>query len=477
MRGNGGGQKTNTPRQQQRPPQSGQQKNEHGSIVATAQRLADFGSMIAHLFHSKTRDVSRHARHYLQGLLSQITRKNMERMGEAIPEAKHENLQNFLSDSPWASGAVWQWVGQHADEYLGGRPDSMLAIDESAQSKKGDQSVGVSRQYNGRLGKTDNCQVGVYAALVLGKRATLVGARLFLPEEWVKDPARCRQVGVPEEQIQERSKLDLARELVSEAVVHGLRFNWVGIDSFYGRDQGLLCWLEDQGHGVVADVPCDQMVWEHEPKAERRPAPEAGGAQRVDALAAQWRQQHSAGRQVTLRVGENGPVRVRLWARQVWFWPAGEKQPRRWWLVAREEKDGTRKYTLCNAPAGTSLKRLAGLQGQRHFIERSFEDGKSHLGMGQYQVRKWRAWQHHMALVGLAQFFVLTERIEHRVQSPLLSARDVVEMLHWYFQGERTVKDVELAIRKRHARRAKLAAAALRRAEKSRENGLRKVPK
>ncbi len=115
--------------------------------------------MIAHLFHSKTRDVSLHAQHYLQGLLSQIPRKNMERMGEAIPEAKHENLQNFLSDSPWESEPVWQWICQRADAHLGGGPDSMLAIDESAQSKKGDRSVGVSRQYNGRLGKTDNCQV------------------------------------------------------------------------------------------------------------------------------------------------------------------------------------------------------------------------------------------------------------------------------------------------------------------------------
>jgi SRSO17 transposase len=433
--------------------------------------------MIAHLFHSKTRDVSLHAQHYLQGLLSQIPRKNMERMGEAIPEAKHENLQNFLSDSPWESGPVWQWICQRADQHLGGGPDSMLAIDESAQSKKGLQSVGVGRQYNGRLGKTDNCQVGVYAALAQGTRATLVGARLFLPKEWVNDPERCRKVGVPEREIRERSKLDLARELVSEAVAHQLRFKWVGIDSFYGRDQGLLCWLEDQGHGVVADVSCDQMAWEHEPKAERRPAPEAGGARRVDALAAPWRQKKKAGTKVTLRVGENGPVRVRIWARRVWFWPAGEKKARQWWLVVREEQDGKCKYTLCNAPSDTSLERLAGLQGQRHFIERSFEDGKSHLGMGQYQVRKWRAWQHHKALVGLAQLFVLAERVEHRVKSPLLSSRDVVEMLHWYFQSQRTGKEVEMAIRKRHTRRAKLAAAALRRAEKKPKNGSRKVPK
>ena len=425
--------------------------------------------MISSLFRTQTRDVSAHAQQYLQGLLSQLPRKNMERMGEVIPQAKQENLQNFLSDSPWDGAGVWRWVSQRADEQLGGDADSMLLIDESAHSKKGDQSVGVARQHNGRLGKTDNCQVGVYAALGLGPRATLVGARLFLPKGWVEDADRCRKVGVPEAEIRARTKLDLARELVGEAVTHGLRFKWVGFDSFYGRDQGLLCWLEDQGHGVVADVPADQLVWELNPKAERRPSLEAAGAQRVDKLAEQWRK-HQSGTKVKLRVGENGPVRVRVWARQVWWWEPEEKRARQWWLVVREEHDGAFKFTFCNAPANTSLKRLAKLQGQRHFIERTFEDGKSHLGMGQYQVRKWRAWQHHMALVGLAQLFVLEERVKHQVQTPLLSARDVVEMLDWYFQSQRTTRDVEPAIRRRHARRANLAAAALRRAKKKQKS-------
>ena len=178
-----------------------------------------------------------------------------------------------------------------------------------------------------------------------------------------------------------------------------------------------------------------------------------------------------------VRVGENGPVWVLVWSRQVWWWAAGAKQPRRWWLVVREEADGNFKYTLCNGPQNISLKRLARLQAQRHFIERSLEDGKSHLGMGQYQVRKWRAWQHHMALVGLAQLFVLEERVKHQIKTPWLSPRDVVEMLDWYFQSQRTTRDIETTIRKRHARRAKLAAAALCRAEKGKKSRAKKLPK
>jgi SRSO17 transposase len=367
-------------------------------------------------------------------------------------------------------------VGPEANRLLGGGVDAMLLIDESAQSKKGERSVGVVRQYNGRLGKTDNCQVGVYAALARGARATLVGARLFLPEGWIGDPARCRQAGVPEEEIRPRSKLELARELVAEAVAHGLCFAWVAFDCFYGRDQGFLCALEDQGHGVVADVPADQLVWTEEPTGPRPAMPRQAGARRVEAVGAEWRRA-SAGQRVTLRVGENGPVEVRVWARRVWWWAPEQPAPRCWWLVVREESDGSCKYTLCHAPANTPLKRLAVLSGQRFFIERSFEDGKSHLGLGGYQVRKWRAWQHHMALVALAQLFVLAERMEHAMERPLLSTRDVVEMLAWYFQSRRSAGEVEAAIRARHRRRAELAAAALRRAKKRRKNHTIKIPK
>jgi hypothetical protein len=240
--------------------------------------------------------------------------------------------------------------------------------------------------------------------------------------------------------------------------------------------QGLRSELAEQGHGVVADVPADLLGWESRPKGERRPAAEASGARRVEEIGAPWRKQWS-GKAVKLRTGENGPVAVRVWARLVWWWAKAKDKPRQWGLVVREEKDGALKSTLCNAPSTTAGQELADLQGQRHFMERSFEDGKSHLGMGQSQVRKWRAWPHPMALVGLALLFVLAERVEHRLQTPRLSTRDLVEMLDWYFRGRRSEHAVEQALRGRHARRAKLATVALRRARKASKNLADKIPK
>ena len=115
--------------------------------------------------------------------------------------------------------------------------------------------------------------------------------------------------------------------------------------------------------------------------------------------------------------------------------------------------NGEMKYSLCNAPKETAHAELATRQGQRHFVERVFEDAKSELGMGEYQVRKWRAWHHHMALVGMAMAFAFEERLRLEPGSPLISTRDVVDMVAWYFQEERSAADVEANIMARHRRR------------------------
>lgn len=402
---------------------------------------------------------------YLQGLLSELKAKNMWRMEERIPNAKQQNLQQFLSDSPWKSREAWRWIGQRANDHLGGQEHSMLLIDESGQGKKGTKSVGVARQYNGRLGKTDNCQVGVYSVLALGTRATLVGCRLYLPEEWVNDPARCLAAGVPEEEICFRTKLILARELVEEALANELSFRWVGLDTGYGRDQDLLAWIEGKELGFVADVPTTQLVWEQRPEFNERPEKlTTSGTIAVGKLTKAWMAE-GKGRSVVLREGENGPVRVRVWAKQVWVWPPGQEQPKRWWLVARQDRQGVIKQTLINAPTDTSIEELGVLQGGRHFVERTFEDAKSHVGMGDYQVRKWQGWQHHMALVGLAMLFVMEERLLAEANHPLLSVRDVVELMSWYFMSHPNLDGVMEVMDRRHRLRATLMKAAKKRAK------------
>lgn len=122
-------------------------------------------------------------------------------------------------------------------------------------------------------------------------------------------------------------------------------------------------------------------------------------------------------------------------------------------MCVAERADGTVKYSLCNADEETNQEKLARWQGQRYFVERAFEDGKSQLGMGEYQVRLWLAWETHMVLVGLAMVFALEERQMVKCDRPSMSVRDVVDLIAWYFEKSRTGAEVEEAIRARHKRR------------------------
>ena len=116
--------------------------------------------------------------------------------------------------------------------------------------------------------------------------AALIGARLSLPAEWAKDEARSLKAGIPIEQIRTAAKIDLARELIEEADTHGVNYARIGMDRFYGRDSGLLGWIEDRGGKFYADIPENTHVWLHPPAGEKRPtSPGKHGAIKVSELA------------------------------------------------------------------------------------------------------------------------------------------------------------------------------------------------
>jgi len=402
--------------------------------------------------------VEEHARRYISGLVSAAPRKNMEGMNQRVgseEESDYEGMQHFLSGSPWDEQVVYDFIAQEADGRLGGRPDSMLIIDESGFSKKGRSSVGVGRQHNGRLGKQDNCQVGVFSVLNCGVHSVPIGARLFLPDEWTKDEPRCLKAGVPKERIESRTKIQLARELIEQAMKQEIRFGCIGVDAFYGRDSGLLEWINNQGLIYCADTPANTLIFERRPKQEKRPKRMGEAASRVDEVAAKLAKRK--GQFIDLREGENGLVRAEMWSKRVWVWPADRDEPRECWLVVRRTPDGALKISLSNASKKTTLRRLAHWQGSRFFVERAFQDGKSHAGMAQYQARGWRAWHHHMALVSLALLFVMEQRLLLAQHAPLLSAADIVELLDWRLARPRTENQVIASIEARHRQRERNA--------------------
>jgi len=375
----------------------------------------------------------------------------MERFAEEFGGIDYQNLQQFISDSPWECGPVWKWIADKAGALLTGPGPRMLLIDESSFAKKGDRSAGVARQYCGRLGKTENCQVGVFSALCRDGKALLTGARLYLPKEWTEDDERCDKAGIPKEDRAFATKNALAWELIQEAEANGLDFDWVAADSAYGRDQELMLKIAGMGKTFVMDVETAQLVWKEKPQGARRP--EAVGNSGACKVSSIWEKNRGKAVRIALRKAENGTVSVEFWATRVWIWPRACEIPLEVWLLMSRRANGEMKYSLCNAPKETAHAELATRQGQRHFVERVFEDAKSELGMGEYQVRKWRAWHHHMALVGMAMAFAFEERLRLEPGNPLISTRDVVDMVAWYFQEERSAADVEASIKARHRRR------------------------
>jgi SRSO17 transposase len=392
-------------------------------------------------------------------------KKNMERMEERVPSADEQQLQHMLTDSPWDHRAVIDQVALEADGLLGGNRNSCLLIDESGFKKSGSHSVGVGRQWCGRFGKIDNCQVGVFAALGCDRRVTLIDERLYLPKQWSEDPERCERAGVPEEFRCFKTKVALVLEMVEHQRRIGVRFSWVGADGFYGNDPAFLRGVDARGEVFVADVHCDQRIYLEDPKPAvkkkkgtrgRKPTKLAANAPavRVDRWCSE--QPDEAWQRIKVRDSTRGELEVDVLHRQVWLWENEETEAHCWHLIVRREVNAPQevKYTLSNAPAETSVKRLAEMQAQRYWVERAFQDGKSECGLADYQVRKWSAWHHHMALVFMAMLFMLEERIQAKETHPLLSCSDIEELLR-HFLPKRAVTrdDVFEQMEKRHKKR------------------------
>ncbi len=441
-------------------------------------RFCDFEERYEAHFERGTRSVSSQAQQYMQGLM-QAGRKNMERMEEVVPDCNYQSLQHFLSHSEWDARAVLDQVAREADRHLGGSEDSALLLDESAFAKKGKKSVGVARQWNGQLGKVENSQVAVFAALVQGPYSTLIDTRLYLPKEWLKDPARCQEAGVPADKMALKSKADLAFEMVVGARQNGIRFSWVGMDGGYGKEPALLRRLADYGEVFVADVHKDQQIYTEDPnpavperRSPRGKKPTCLQAQNDSQRVDEWlkAQPSESWQKVTVRPGSKGELRVEALKACVWLWDGREPRARCWHLVATREVKSpeTIKYFLSNVAAETSLERLVQMQRQRFWIERSFEDAKSESGMSDYQVRGWLAWHHHIALVMMAMLFMLEEKLLHKKEYPLLSCADIEALLaHFLPRRDVTVSEVVRQMEARHRARQRSIDSAYRRQELS----------
>jgi SRSO17 transposase len=433
-------------------------------LQETAQRLWAFHGRFSEFFVSRTRNVVEQSRKYLFGLI-QSEKRNMERMAEVVPDTNDQSEQHFISESPWDHRDVLDQIAHDVDAAFGDSQERFLVIDESAVAKKGNKSVGVARQWNGRLGKVDNCQVGVFAGLGCGGDITLTDARLYLPQEWIDAPRRCDRAGIPEEERTFRTKAQLALEMIRHARRLGIKYSWVSFDGGYGKEPWLLRTLERDGETWVADVHCDQLIYPEDPcpivperSSTKGKSPKRRIAQSAPARVDRWvaAQPETDWKEVPLRDSTKGTLVVEVVHRRVWLWDGKESAAHFWHLIARREIGSPKKikYTLSNAPESMKTGRLAFMQAERYWIEHALRNGKSEVGMADYQLRKWQGWHHHMAMVMLAMLFMLEMRREHKEELSLLSCHDVVEVLRVLLpRANATYEDIFAQLEERHKRR------------------------
>lgn len=338
-----------------------------------------------------------------------------------------------------------------------------LVIDESAFAKKGEMSAGVARQWNGRLGKTDNSQVGVFAAVVRDRVAALIEGELYIPEEWLAEPARCREAGIAEG-TEFRTKGEMALEMIHRLRREGLRFAYVVFDGGYGHLPWLLRALDGEHETFLAQVHSDQTIYLADPapavparQSAQGKAPSRLQAQALPLTVASAAAAPPASRWRALSVheGGKGDLVADYLRERVWLWDGTEARARCWHLLVRRELDGSKlKFCLSNAKPEASVRRLANMQVARHFVERAFEDAKGACGMADYQVCGFNAWHHHMALVMVALMFLAKERLAHRETADLLSCNDLIEIMrHKLPRKIETDADLVACIEDRRRRR------------------------
>jgi SRSO17 transposase len=332
---------------------------------------------------------------YLQGLMSDVHRKNGWQLAEQAGEATPDGMQRLLSTAVWDVEGVRDDLRDYVMETLGSE-DGVLVLDESGFLKKGMHSVGVKRQYSGTAGRVENCQIGVFLGYASRKGQALIDRALYVPQEWTTDEARRRQAKVPEA-VTFATKPELGRQMLERAFAAGVPAQWVVSDSVYGGDRRLRLWLEEQEHWFVLGVAKDEPLWSgfYQQRADERAA----------ALPEEAWQRLSCG------AGAKGP-RVYDWALlPLPRWgQASDVLPAL--LVRRSLTDGELAYFVVFAPAGTPLQTLVTLAGMRWTIEECFEVGKNETGLDEYEVRHWPGWYRHITLSMLALAFLSVTRCQ-----------------------------------------------------------------
>ena len=381
------------------------------AVVGCKQRLTRF--LQRYLPHFYRKEQRENATIVIRGLLSSLERKTCEPVARehGVPR---KPIQSFVGSGAWDDEAVMAELRLHVMEELADE-EGALVIDPSPFVKKGTESCGVKRQWCGRLGTIQNCQVGVFLCYASARGYAPLDRRLYLPKEWAEDGERRETGHVPADVVfLERWRIGL--EMVDRCRAQGLPHGWVLGDDELGRPSEFRTELRSRSERYILDVPSNTRIRDLEARPPRRRRKGRGRQPKLPFVAvSQWlaKQPPSAWVKVSLRPGSKEPLEVEALTRRVQTKLAKQHVgPEERLLVVRRLEQGkpVTSYSLSNASAEVSLEQLARAHSHRRQIEQMFEEAKGEAGLGHYEVRSWVGWHHHMTLALVALWFLLLEK-------------------------------------------------------------------
>jgi len=407
-----------------------------GQIRSLQPRLMDYLSRFADCFGR--RDTREHLSVYVRGQLSDLGEKSVEPIALKAGMAPR-TLQEFLASYRWDEDGLRRRLHtmvatDHAS------PRSIGIIDETSDTKKGVKTPGVQRQYCGAVGKQDNCIVTVHLGYAADDFHCLVDGELFLPESWANDRERCREAGIPDTMVY-RPKTEIALELYDRSVSHGIRFEWLTFDEWYGSKPPFLRALDERGQKFIGEVHKDFTAWTQPPHVTERPyrrrgrggrprrTPRVVAGSRTPMTVADMMRFHrplreQAWKRYRIKDGEKGPM---VWEiKKVLIYPKNEEGlPARPYhlIVARNVLEPTVvKYFVSNAPPETSVQTMLLVAFSRWRVERCFQDEKSELGLDHYEGRLYQGLKRHMIITAVSHLFLARVHQDLRGEKPQLDS-------------------------------------------------------
>lgn len=362
---------------------------------------------------------------YFSGLLSNSKAKSIEPIAlEFLGQQSVRSQQRFMKTYRWDLEAMEDRHLSMLSESISS-PSGMINTDSSEFLKKGKESVGVNRQYCGEAGKTDNCQSGVFVGYSSKKGYGLLTSQLYMPATWFSEEYdKRRKFNLVPADLEFQTKPQISLALINKIAATGLfPAKWIGCDATFGSDSNFLRSLP-QEMNYFAGIRSNTKVFLEKPEVGlpqykgRGPKPKKikliAGQPEPQAVVKISQAADTKWTSVILAEGAKGPIVAEVTALRVYLSKNGLPEENDCWLFIRRSQDGQIKYAISNAPKNIPFSELCEASTMRWPIEQCFEEGKSHLGMGDYEHRSWPAWHRHMTYVFLALHFLLRLRLDNK---------------------------------------------------------------